>query len=87
MCAMRRSRGPVTNYFKEIPVAVHILQLKQRYRVSNWPATPDAKHWREITQQRDVPDEWVGREAIYPWEAKVCATVLTSGENLATSNL
>jgi 1,4-alpha-glucan branching enzyme len=45
------------------------------YRVPNWPATPPAKKWREITQQRDVPDEWVAREPIFPWEAKVYALV------------
>jgi pullulanase len=41
------------------------------YRVENWPATPAGKKWREITQQRDVPQEWIGREPIYPWEAKI----------------
>jgi glycosidase len=45
------------------------------YRVPNWPATPAGKRWREITQQRDVPNDWIAREAIYPWEAKVYATV------------
>ena len=45
------------------------------YRVPNWPATPPGKRWREITQERDVPAEWVGREAIFPWEAKVYALV------------
>jgi 1,4-alpha-glucan branching enzyme len=45
------------------------------YYVPNWPATPAGKRWREITQERDVPDEWVGREAIFPWEAKVYALV------------
>jgi pullulanase len=43
------------------------------YRVPNWPATPTGRHWREITQGRDVPPEWVGREPIFPWEAKVYA--------------
>ncbi len=43
------------------------------YRVNNWPATPAGKTWREITQARDVPAEWVGREPLYPWEAKVYA--------------
>jgi len=43
------------------------------YRVHNWPATPAGKKWREITQARDVPPEWVGREPIFPWEAKVYA--------------
>jgi 1,4-alpha-glucan branching enzyme len=45
------------------------------YRVPNWPATPPGKRWREITQERDIPTEWVAREAIYPWEAKVYALV------------
>jgi pullulanase len=43
------------------------------YRVANWPATPAGRRWREITQDRDVPPEWVGREPIFPWEAKVYA--------------
>lgn len=45
------------------------------YRVPNWPATPGGKKWREITQQRDVPAAWVGREPIFPWEAKVYALI------------
>ena len=43
------------------------------YRVANWPSVPAGRHWREITQDRDVPLEWVGREPIFPWEAKVYA--------------
>lgn len=45
------------------------------YRVSNWPATPAGKKWREMTQQRDVPEEWVAREPIFAWEAKVYAAI------------
>jgi pullulanase len=45
------------------------------YRVSNWPKTPPGKRWREISQQRDVPQEWVAREGIFAWEAKVYALV------------
>jgi pullulanase len=41
------------------------------YRVGNWPATPSGKRWREITQERDVSPERIGREPIFPWEAKV----------------
>jgi len=41
------------------------------YRVNNWPATPAGRQWREVTQQRGVAPEWVGREPLYPWEAKV----------------
>lgn len=43
------------------------------YKVPNWPATPAGKQWKEITQERMVPTEWVGREGIIPWEAKVYA--------------
>lgn len=45
------------------------------YYVPNWPATPEGKSWREITQDREVPADWVGREAIFAWEAKVYALV------------
>jgi pullulanase len=48
---------------------------KSEYRVNNWPATPPGKHWREITQERGVPQEWIGREPIFPWEAKVYTLV------------
>jgi len=45
------------------------------YRVSGWPEKPPGKLWREITQDRRVPDDWIGRESLYPWEAKVYAMV------------
>jgi pullulanase len=45
------------------------------YVVPNWPGTPAGKRWRDVSQARDVPDEWAGREPIFPWEAKVYATV------------
>jgi hypothetical protein len=41
------------------------------YLVHNWPATPPGRRWHEITQDRDVPHEWAGREPLYPWEANV----------------
>jgi hypothetical protein len=41
------------------------------YRVHNWPATPPGTRWHEITRGRDVPPEWVAREPIFAWEAKV----------------
>jgi pullulanase len=46
-----------------------------KYRVNNWPSLPFGKKWQEITQQRDVPDDWAGNEPIFPWEAKVYAMV------------
>jgi pullulanase len=45
------------------------------YRVPNWPATPPGRRWREVTQERDVPQEWVAREPIFAWEAKVYTLV------------
>jgi 1,4-alpha-glucan branching enzyme len=45
------------------------------YRVPNWPATPAGKRWREVTRDRDVPPEWIGREPVFPWEAKVYTLV------------
>jgi len=41
------------------------------YVVPNWPATPLGRHWREVTQQRDLLSTQVGREPIFPWEAKI----------------
>jgi pullulanase len=44
------------------------------YVVPGWPATPPGKQWREVTQDRIVPPDWIGREPIFPWEAKVYAS-------------
>ncbi|MCW3090181.1 MAG: hypothetical protein JWP81_1250 [Ferruginibacter sp.] len=43
------------------------------YVVNNWPATSPGKSWIEITQGRRVSEQWVGREPIFPWEAKIYA--------------
>ena len=43
------------------------------YRVPNWPPTPSGRRWRDVSQARDVPPEWIGRESLFPWEAKVYA--------------
>lgn len=42
------------------------------YVVHNWP---QGRRWREITQERDIPNGWAGKEPIFPWEAKVYAAV------------
>jgi pullulanase len=42
------------------------------YVVPNWPHRQDLS-WREVSQHRDVPSHFVGREPIFPWEAKVYA--------------
>jgi pullulanase len=44
---------------------------RAEYVVPNWPATPAGRQWREVTQQRIVLPTQVGREPIFPWEAKV----------------
>ena len=56
-------------------MTANALSESAEYFVPNWPATPAGKHWREITQERDVPSGRVGREPIFPWEAKVYALV------------
>lgn len=43
------------------------------YIVPSWPATPAGRRWREVPQDRDVAPGDVGREPIFPWEAKVYA--------------
>lgn len=43
------------------------------YVVPGWPATPPGKQWREVTLERLVPVARVGREPLFPWEAKVYA--------------
>lgn len=40
------------------------------YFVPNWPDRGESG-WREISQGRDVPPQWVGREPLLPWEAKI----------------
>jgi 1,4-alpha-glucan branching enzyme len=40
------------------------------YVVPNWPDR-DQSGWREVSQGRSVPAEWVGREPLMAWEAKI----------------
>ncbi|PYX57885.1 MAG: hypothetical protein DMG73_11960 [Acidobacteria bacterium] len=49
--------------------------LAGEYRVPNWPSTPPGRQWREVTQERIVTSEVVGREPLFAWEAKVYALV------------
>jgi pullulanase len=43
------------------------------YRIPNWPPTPQGKRWRDVSQDRDLPPDFVGRESLFAWEAKVYA--------------
>src|SRR5262245_27039083 len=49
------------------------LNSSAEYVVPNWPATPPGKQWREVTLDRIVSPAKVGREPLFPWEAKVYA--------------
>jgi pullulanase len=69
-----RSQVVVVANFSDF-VTANAGSASAEYRVPNWPATPAGLRWREITQARDVPAEWVGREPIFAWEAKVYALV------------
>ncbi|KAK4098768.1 glycoside hydrolase family 13 protein [Parathielavia hyrcaniae] len=40
------------------------------YFVPNWPDR-DQAGWREVSQGRHVPADWVGREPLMAWEAKI----------------
>ena len=44
------------------------------YVVNGWPATPPGKQWHEVTQDRIVSPDSIGKEPIFPWEAKVYTT-------------
>lgn len=41
-----------------------------RYQVPNWPGS-EKEGWREVSQAREVPPEWVGQEPLMAWEAKI----------------
>ncbi|KUJ11682.1 glycoside hydrolase family 13 protein [Mollisia scopiformis] len=40
------------------------------YVIDGWP-DQDRDDWREVSQGRDVPREWVGREPLMQWEVKI----------------
>lgn len=43
----------------------------RKYVVNGWPDTQPGCRWREITQDREVPPNWIGEEPLFHWEAKV----------------
>jgi len=51
----------------------HVESGVAEYVVPNWPIAPAGKQWQEITQNRRVDRTCIGREPIFPWEAKVYA--------------
>jgi 1,4-alpha-glucan branching enzyme len=72
-------RRGVPNSSEQVVVVANFSDYGQpigsEYVIHNWPATPEGKQWKEITQDRLVPKNWVGQECIIPWEAKVYALV------------
>jgi hypothetical protein len=50
------------------------------YVIPTWPGpAPAGRKWVEVTQGRDVDPVFVGREAIFAWEAKVYTYADTGG--------
>ena len=47
------------------------LSATAEYVVPHWPAPPPGRRWREVTRDRLVAPDRVGREPLFPWEAKV----------------
>ena len=57
--------------FSDYATPNSLTDANAEYVVPNWPLTPPGRHWREVTQQRDVLPAQAGREPIFSWEAKV----------------
>jgi pullulanase len=57
--------------FSDFTTAGALTDPGAEYVVHNWPATPAGRHWREVTQNRNVDPAQVGREPVFSWEAKV----------------
>jgi 1,4-alpha-glucan branching enzyme len=47
------------------------LSANAEYRVPGFPEAPEGKAWWEVTAERRVELDRVGRESLFPWEAKV----------------
>lgn len=61
--------------FSDYETPSGLIDPHAEYVVPNWPPTPAGRHWREVTQERDVPAAQAGREPIFGWEAKVYTLV------------
>jgi pullulanase/glycogen debranching enzyme len=57
--------------FSDFSTANAFSDPNAEYVVDNWPRSQPGRHWREVTQNRDVLPNQVGREPIFSWEAKV----------------
>lgn len=46
------------------------------YVIPTWPSTPANKKWVDVSQRRrEVPADYIGKESIFAWEAKVYTLV------------
>ncbi|HEY9749791.1 MAG TPA: alpha-amylase family glycosyl hydrolase, partial [Allocoleopsis sp.] len=52
------------------------------YVVPNWPGVSEGDRWQEVTQERWVPSDRIGREPIYPWSAQVYALSKVAEERI-----
>lgn len=70
---MAWSRGQTGDGKLPVVVVVNFSEQNtegEQYVVPNWPGQ-EMDGWREVSQKRDVPTEWVGKEPLMAWEAKV----------------
>jgi pullulanase len=56
-------------------VTLNARDKRSEYVISSWLQLPDGMRWYEVTQDRNVPLQWAGREPIFEWEAKVYAAI------------
>jgi len=70
-------RGPSAGAPQDPPVVVvanfsdYVTPEGSEYHINNWPEAPPNTKWIEVTQDRDVSSDKIGKEPIFPWEAKV----------------
>src|SRR5205085_464615 len=60
--------------FSDFATGNALTNPRAEYVVPNWPGTPPGRAWREVTRDRPVRPDQVGREPIFSWEAKVYTT-------------
>jgi pullulanase len=70
---MAWSRGQVGEGTEPVVIVANFTDQDtagEQYVIPNWPDA-DKEGWREVSQARDVPGEWVGKEPLMAWEAKI----------------
>jgi 1,4-alpha-glucan branching enzyme len=70
---MAWSRGQTGDGKMPVVVVVNFTDqntVGEQYVIPNWPGQ-GTHGWREVSQKREVPTEWVGKEPLMAWEAKI----------------